>query len=176
MGARNFLIEGVSGAGKTTVAEELERRGHHVIHGDRTLAYVGNPLSGQPLDPPFTGSDAERVAWDYAHWIWPVGTVRALLADTGHDLTFFCGGSRNSQQFIDGFELVFRLDIDVDTLRHRLAGRGDDEFGGKPVEREMVEWVLASGEGLPRTALGIDAMRPVREIVDEILSHCRDRH
>ena len=33
MGARNYLIEGVSGSGKTTVAEELERRGYQVIHG-----------------------------------------------------------------------------------------------------------------------------------------------
>jgi predicted ATPase len=28
MGVRNYLIEGVSGTGKTTVAEELQRRGY----------------------------------------------------------------------------------------------------------------------------------------------------
>lgn len=39
MGFRNYLIEGVSGAGKTAVAEELQRRGHHVIHGDRQLLF-----------------------------------------------------------------------------------------------------------------------------------------
>jgi adenylate kinase family enzyme len=50
MGARNYLIEGVSGAGKTTVADELQRRGHHVIHGDRELSYPGNPETGEPLD------------------------------------------------------------------------------------------------------------------------------
>ena len=44
MGRKNILIEGVSGSGKTTVAEELERRGYHVIHGDRTLADVGEGL------------------------------------------------------------------------------------------------------------------------------------
>jgi broad-specificity NMP kinase len=40
MGKRNYLIEGVSGTGKTSVAEELQRRGHHVIHGDRELLTV----------------------------------------------------------------------------------------------------------------------------------------
>src|SRR5258708_2293376 len=50
MGIRNFLIEGVSGAGKTTVAEELQRRGYHVVHGDRELAYYGDPETGDPLD------------------------------------------------------------------------------------------------------------------------------
>jgi hypothetical protein len=52
MGVRNYLIEGVSGTGKTTVAEELQRRGYHVIHGDRELAYVGDPDTGAPLDRP----------------------------------------------------------------------------------------------------------------------------
>ena len=43
MGIKNYLIEGGSGTGKTSVATELERRGYHVIHGDRVLAYVGDP-------------------------------------------------------------------------------------------------------------------------------------
>ncbi|MDF2837716.1 MAG: hypothetical protein K0Q63_3356, partial [Paenibacillus sp.] len=29
MGIRNYLIGGVSGAGKTTVCKELQRRGYH---------------------------------------------------------------------------------------------------------------------------------------------------
>ena len=35
MGKRNYLIEGVSGSGKTSVATELQRRGYHALHGDR---------------------------------------------------------------------------------------------------------------------------------------------
>jgi len=50
MGVRNYLIEGVSGTGKTAVAEEIQRRGYHVIHGDRELAYHGDPETGEPLD------------------------------------------------------------------------------------------------------------------------------
>ena len=38
MGVRNYLIEGVSGTGKTTVATVLQQRGYHVIHGDRERA------------------------------------------------------------------------------------------------------------------------------------------
>ncbi|WP_246056758.1 AAA family ATPase [Nocardioides eburneiflavus] len=30
MGVHNYLVEGVSCTGKTSVATELERRGHHV--------------------------------------------------------------------------------------------------------------------------------------------------
>jgi broad-specificity NMP kinase len=39
VGRRNHLVEGVSGTGKTSVCDELQRRGYHAIHGDRDLAY-----------------------------------------------------------------------------------------------------------------------------------------
>jgi len=32
MGVRNYLIEGVSGVGKTSVCKELQRRGYHAIN------------------------------------------------------------------------------------------------------------------------------------------------
>ena len=57
MGIRNYLIEGVSGTGKTSVCHELRRRGYHAINGDRELAYQGDPKTGEPLD----GVALERV-------------------------------------------------------------------------------------------------------------------
>jgi adenylate kinase family enzyme len=82
MGIKNYLIEGGSGTGKTSVATELERRGYHVVHGDRKLAYYGDIETGEPLDWPAPESGIDRIEWGYAHWIWPVDTVKALLADT----------------------------------------------------------------------------------------------
>ena len=38
MGVGNYLIEDLSGTGKTSVCGELQRRGYHAIHGDRELA------------------------------------------------------------------------------------------------------------------------------------------
>ncbi|WP_219845393.1 AAA family ATPase [Paenibacillus sp. AR247] len=35
MGIRNYLIEGGSGTGKTSVCKELQRRGYHAIQGDQ---------------------------------------------------------------------------------------------------------------------------------------------
>ena len=46
MGVKDYLIEGVSCTGKTTVCNELQKRGYHAIHGDRQLAYQGDPETG----------------------------------------------------------------------------------------------------------------------------------
>ena len=67
MGVKNYLIEGVSGTGKTTVAEELQRRGYHVLHGDREMAYWGDPETGERLDEPVHASDFDKAVWQQKH-------------------------------------------------------------------------------------------------------------
>ncbi len=171
MGIRNYLIEGVSGAGKTTVAEELQRRGYHVIHGDRELSYVGDPETGEPLDAP--ESATASVAWRHEHHLWHVEKVKSLIADQRYASTFFCGGSRNFHHFIDLFDAVFVLHVDLDTLNRRLAGRPEDEFGGKPSERALIARLHTTKEDTPRGGVAIDATAPLERVVDEILAKCR---
>lgn len=171
MGLRNYLIEGVSGAGKTTVAEELQRRGCHVIHGDRELAYLGDPETGEALDAP-PEDTPDLVRWRHERWIWDLDKIRSLIADRGHARTFFCGGSRNHVRFVRLFDQVFVLDIDAETLSRRLATRPEDEFGGRPEERRLVARLHATREDLPREAVSLDATAPIGRVVDEILSMC----
>ncbi|WP_343048248.1 GNAT family N-acetyltransferase [Cellulomonas humilata] len=164
MGTRNYLVEGLSGTGKTTVADELTRRGHQVVHGDRELAYQGDPVTGEPTE----GGRHENHLWD-------VDKVRALVADRSEPATFFCGGSRNFPTFIDLFDEVFVLEVDLATLNRRLDERPDDEWGGgKPTERErIVRWHL-TGEDVPNSGVSIDATAPIEQVVDEILRRCPD--
>ena len=95
MGKRNYLIEGVSGTGKTAVAEELQRRGYHVIHGDRQLKYRGDPQTGEPVVEPVHASEMDRAVWQQEHLLWDVDQVKSVVADHGQAISFFCGGSRN---------------------------------------------------------------------------------
>jgi gluconate kinase len=162
MGVKNYLIDGVSCAGKTTVCDELQRRGYHAIHGDEELAYWGDPKTGEPVDG---SSDEHRT------WMWDVEKVRALVADQNHAATFFCGGSRNSDRFIGLFDEVFVLEIDLDTLNRRLAARPETEWGGTASEGESFARLQhATKEGLPTNAIIIDATAPLSSIVDTILA------
>lgn len=168
MGIKNYLIEGVSCAGKTTVCDELQRRGYHAIHGDRELAYWGDPNTGEPVPE---CSEAERT------WMWNVEKLRALLADQTHAATFFCGGSRNSDRFLAALDGVFVLEIDLETLNRRLAARPEDEWGGSAREGEsFARFQHATKEGLPTNAIIIDATAPLSRVVDTILGHANQRH
>jgi broad-specificity NMP kinase len=161
MGVKNYLVEGVSCSGKTTVCDELRRRGYHTIHGDRELAYFGDLETGEPL---------EGCASENRSWIWDVEKVRALVDDKSHPVSFFCGGSRNSDRFLDLFDEIFVLDIDLDTLNRRLAARPQDEWGGSESEGESFARLQhATKVGLPRNAFIIDATAPISTVVDNIL-------
>ena len=163
MGVKNYLIEGVSCTGKTSVCDELQRRGYHCIHGDRDLAYWGDPKTGEPLD-----SSAHE------HWIWDVDKVRALVADQSHAASFFCGGSRNFDRFIDLLDGVFVLEVDLDTLNRRLALRPEDEWGGPASDGESnARLQHATREGTPENAITIDATAPIARVVDAILGKCQ---
>ncbi len=161
MGVKNFLIEGVSGTGKTTVCRELLRRGYQAINGDRELAYQGVPETGQPT-----------AGVRHEHHIWRVDKVTALIADQDEALTFFCGGSRNHHQFIDLFDGVFVLDVDLATLTRRLDERAADEWGHTEAERELVVRLHRTKEDLPRGGTVIDATASVTRVVDDILARC----
>lgn len=177
MGVRNYLIEGVSGAGKTSVCKELQRRGFHAINGDQELACRGDPVTGEPFgeaEQDFQSARRRDFRSVHAHHIWRVDKVRSLAADQTRPITFFCGGSRNFSQFIELFDGVFVLELDPDTLNRRLAARSGDEWGSRPEERSLVLGLHATKEDVPRNAVSIDAAAPLDRVVDAILSTCAD--
>jgi len=162
MGIRNYFIEGVSGTGKTSVCHELRRRGYHAINGDTELAYQGDPRTGEPVE-----------GFAHEHHPWNVDKVRTLVADHSHAASFFCVGSRNFSSFIDLFDRIFVLEVDLDTLTRRLAARPETEWGGRSAERQLIRRMHATKEEVPKEGVTIDATQPIERVVNEILEKCR---
>lgn len=172
MGKRNYLIEGVSGAGKSSVCHELRRRGYHAINGDRELAYQGDPETGEPTGDVTQGPSA---VFTHEHHVWDVEKVKALTANQDDAVTFFCGGSRNFTKFIDLFDGVFVLEIDFDTLNRRLDERvalDPSDWGATPAERELIVRLHQTKQDIPG-GVTIDATRPLERVVDEILARTK---
>ncbi len=169
MGMRNYLIAGVSGSGKTSVCTELQRRGYHAIHGDRELAYQGDPETGTPTDGLAHEHSATFIS---EHHIWHVDKVKAFVANRDEAVTFFCGGSRNFVKFIDLFDGVFILEVDFDTMNRRIDERvavDPTDWGGKQTEREVTARLYQTKEGIPKSGAIIDATAPLARVVDEIV-------
>jgi hypothetical protein len=157
MAKRNYLVEGLSGVGKSSVYDELMRRGYEAISTDRAWAYYADPDTCIPGGP--VGHDT---------WVWdPLEAVRELESPEP-EVLFVCGSSRNRDRFLPYFTKVFNLRIDDDTMRRRLEARTDDDW---PLGADGVELMLElnrRGERLAG-AIDIDATRPLDQVVDELL-------
>lgn len=158
MAKRNYLIEGGSGTGKSAVWEELKRRGYKAINGDRELAYKGDPQTGERIEG--TG---------FEYHIWDVDKVREIVANKDDEVAFFCGGSRNFHKFIDLFDKVFVLDVDIETLKKRLESREADDWGGNDEQKQFILRLHAANNTIPK-GITIDTARPLNEVVDAILA------
>ncbi|WP_221629137.1 nucleoside/nucleotide kinase family protein [Metabacillus elymi] len=117
------------------------------------MAYQGDPETGTRTE----------------NHIWHVDKVKALVANQDEAVTFFCGGSRNFSKFIDLFDGVFVLEVDLDTLNRRLDERPENEWGGKNTERELIARLHQTKEDIPKNGIIIDATLPIEHVVDEIV-------
>jgi broad-specificity NMP kinase len=139
---KRFLIVGRSGAGKTAIGRELERRGFRVIHTDRVWGYWGKRGSGDPVT--FPGLGVTDAAWYREHaWLWKADIVAGVLGTTRGRTTFFCGSAENVERFLDQFDLVFALTVRPEQLRQRLVARKRHHTS----EPAWMERVLCAGSG-----------------------------
>ena len=114
----NYLIEGVSGTGKTTVCEELKNRGYKAVEADEEIAHYADPKTGLPTE--------EK---NPDNWIWNEEKFKKALQRDGDDPIFICGGAMNQEDFKHHFAKTFTLHIDDETLTRRLFTRTNNDFG-----------------------------------------------
>jgi len=151
------LVDGLSGVGKSSVYEELIRRGYKAISTDRAWTFSADPDTGLPGGP---------VRYDTSRW----HEEQALreLESPEPDVLFVCGSSRNRDRFLSHFTKVFNLRIDDETMRRRLEARTDDDW---PLGHEGVELMLTlnRSDAAPAGAIDVDATQPLDQVVDEVL-------
>ena len=156
MAKRNYLVEGLSGAGKSSVYEELIGRGYKAISTDRAWKYQADPDTGLP---------GRRVHYDNSMW----DEQRAFreLESPEPEVLFVCGSGGNRDRFLPYFTKIFNLRIDDDTMRRRFEERTNNDYGKQPEEVELMLRLNRSDEK-PAGAID-DATQPLDQIVDELL-------
>lgn len=154
----NYLIEGLSGTGKTAVGKELTKRGIQVIDADEEFGYYGDPNTGLPIKNK-----------SQLNWLWDKNKVDHALKNEG--VTFVCGGAMNQGEFANYFQKVFTLFVDNQTLKQRLLNRIGNDFGKKPEDLErQLEWNKGTvSYSKQRNTILVDATKTIDEVVNEIL-------
>jgi hypothetical protein len=166
------LITGLSGAGKSTIAEVLARRGLASLDSD------GDPLLARSVDS--DGNVAEDLsdpdfAWLARHsWEWDPARLDELIRAAGPVTLYICGGADNELELADRFTQVFLLEMDEPTMLARLDSPSrDNDWGRIGDTREYLRRRLPRHQDRLRAfgAIPIDARQPLDRVVDAILSH-----
>jgi hypothetical protein len=165
------MITGCSGAGKTTIAAVLARRGLAAIDAD------DDPVLAREVDAAGNVVEDEAVpdfAWLSEHsWAWDPARLDELIRAAAPATLYVCGGAANGLELAGRFAQVFLLEIDEPTMLARIDARQNNDWGRIGDTREYLRRFLPGYQARLRAfgAIPIDARQPLDQVVDAILSH-----
>jgi shikimate kinase len=142
------LLTGISGTGKSSLVQELRRRGYVAYDAD---------------DDGFTQPRPDGA------WGWRLDLIGTLFDQYNDRLLFFAGCSDEQTKLKFGFKVL--LSAPVEVIFERLRTRTTNPFGKSQGDRDRVlsdmEWVVP----LLRQAadLIVDSTAPVREVADTVV-------
>jgi adenylate kinase family enzyme len=169
-----IYITGNSGAGKSSVRRELQRRGYeaHDTDDDDITAWV-HKATGKLVEQPEDESDRTKGWYDQHEWKMSRQRVEEFAKHAKDKPVFLCGSPTNADDMLDLYDQVVCLVVDEETLQRRIASRTDHDFGKAPDELESILGWHDSFQERYREhgAVMIDATQPIEKVVDEILTY-----
>lgn len=164
-----FLITGVPGSGKSTIALALSDRGYRVIDAD------DDPELSGWTDGEGTRAPEASMEWFATHeWTWNPSRLNEILEAAGEDHVFVCGAASNQEDFDDCFDKIVLLRVDADTVTDRLEAI-DRELGvgdGDGDTRDQIAGWLPDLQNrmLSPGAIAVDATQSVDRVIDDVLT------
>lgn len=137
------LVTGMSGTGKSSVLDELRRRGHLTV-------------------------DTDHDGWVLPDLTWDEPRMAALLAS--HSELVVSGTVENQGLFYDRFAHVVLLSAPLEVLVKRVTSRTNNPYGSTPEQLTEIAHYLETVEPLLRrgATLELDARRAVADVADVI--------
>lgn len=133
----------MSGTGKSTLLDALDRRGHRTV-------------------------DTDHGGWVLPDATWDEPRMTRLL-DEFPDVVV-AGTVENQGAFYDRFRHVILLSAPLEVLLERVAARTTNPYGSTPADRREIARYTATVEPLLRVGATreLDATRPVASLADEV--------
>jgi dephospho-CoA kinase len=138
-----ILVTGMSGAGKTTVLNELRRRGHLTV-------------------------DTDYDGWVLADRTWDESRMDGLLAD--HTNVVVSGTVENQGRFYDRFDHIILLSAPLQVLIDRVSRRTNNPYGRTPDQQAEIATYVRTVEPMLRNGatLELDGQQPPADLADTI--------
>ena len=164
-------ITGVSGTGKSAIAEELNKRGIYTIDIDSSeldLCHWRNNKTQEKVYFEF-GMDKD---WMEAHgWYCDIEKLKKLL-DVQRDIIFVVGLATNQNEYLNLFDKIFLLQCKEETFLERLETRTSNDFGKHPLEKGYILDFYKNFEKamLEKGVFVVNAEEPLDVVMENIIS------
>jgi dephospho-CoA kinase len=151
---QRILLTGMSGVGKSTVAERLSELGFKVVETDE---------------------GGYSVVDDHGEQHWDIDSVHGLLVTEDADVLFVVGSDDAQVLFYPDFDHIVLLSAPREVMVERLASRTNNPFGKSPEELAKILADLETFEPRMRrdATHEIDTSKPLDRVIDEILGLVR---
>ena len=151
---KRVLITGMSGAGKSSLLQELAARGYQTV--DTDYGDYFQTVNGESL--------------------WCEDRISALLSSAPDELPgvlFVQGTTRNQVLFYSRFDHIVLLSAPAEILAERLATRTTNPYGKDPAELAETLHYQQTVEPLLRASVTLEVVTtvPVARVADIILDH-----
>ena len=169
-------VSGIPGAGKSSVCSRLVALGFDAVGTDEDgLAEWLDAATMLPVPEPSDWHDpASTAGLTYTVRRDRIEELRRRAAD---HTVYLCGGAGSEFSYWDLLDRVICIDVDSETLRHRLATRTDNDYGKAPHElAAILEANRTWREGyLEHGAVIVDGAKPLDAVVADVIAAAEGR-
>lgn len=167
-----YLITGVAGTGKSTLAKELRQRGYAAYDTDEGFSFYANKETDERTVRPH---EPTPEWYEKHHRVFDENILENLFKKHQQEALFICSIAANQSKYYSQFDKLFLLTAPDEIITNRLGSRTNNYFGKHPLELQRVigrheqfdEELKADG------AIVIDSTQPIEAVADAILSQVK---
>lgn len=168
--SQNYLITGVAGTGKSTIAHELRRRGYAAYDTEEGFSYYIDKQTDERCAYPKTPTPEW---YDRHERVFDEKVLMNLLKKHAGEPLFICSITANQVKYYPQFDKIFLLTAPDDVITHRLGTRTNNYFGRHPLDlaRVIGRHQQFDDELKAVGAVVIDSTQPLDAVVQEIIDN-----